>query len=109
MKPNRVVKKYILMHEPSRITATSNLGLFVGQKDLGEAFFRVLVYLKRLISSLLTSRRYLFCSPPIFRLQIFYDKFQKKLGMCQIRDFVDFSVFEQIYWTEDYKRCRLAR
>lgn len=97
------------MHEPSRITATSNLGLLVGQKDLREAFFRVLVYLKRLISSLLPSRRYLFCSPPIFRLQIFFDKFQKKLGMCQIRDFVDFSVLEQIYWTEDYNLCRLAR
>jgi len=97
------------MHEQNRITAARDFRHLVKQKDLGDAFFRVLVYVKRLLSSLLTSRRHLFFSPPIFQLQILYDRVQKKSGVYRIRDFVDFSVLEQIYWTEDYNLCRLAR
>lgn len=84
-------------------------GLLAGQKNLRAALFALLVYLKRLTFALLAPRRFLFLVPPIFRLQILYDRVRRRLIKCRIRDFVDFSVLEQIYWAEDYDLQRLAR
>lgn len=86
---------------PTRILASHN--------NLHHALFALLVYAKRLAFSLFASRRFLFLSPPILRHQILYDRARRRLMKCWIRDFVDFSVLEQIFWTDDYDLKRFAR
>lgn len=94
---------------PISLALSEIIGFLAGQKNLSDALFKLIVYVKRLVFSVMIPRRYVFLAPPIFRCQTLYDRTQKRLMRLRIRDFVDFSVLEQIYWTEDYDLQRLAR
>jgi FkbM family methyltransferase len=94
---------------PVSLNPAGTSGILAVQKSLCDALFALLVYAKRTLFFLLAPRRFLFLIPPLFRLQVLYDRARGRLIRCRIRDFVDFSVLEQIYWTQDYDLRRLAR